>query len=441
MRGKTGPLAGLFLCPNFPSSKFPSLVIMPKSSRPPSLSTLVLLSALGILPINIFLPSLTNMAAEFGVDYGVIGLVLAAYAAVSACLQIIMGPLSDRFGRRPVILWGLVIFVLATIGCAVAPDIWTFLGFRTIQAVIAPTYAVSLAVIRDTTRKEQAASKIGYVAMAWAVAPMLGPSFGGLLDEIFGWRASFWFLAIFGTAVYILCWIDLRETNRSPSNTIVEQFSAYPELFLSRRFWAYTLCMAFSVGTFYAFLAGAPLAASSSFDLSPAMLGIYMGSITGGFMFGSFLAGRFASRFRLTTTLIAGRVIACAGLLVGLILYSAGIDHVFALFGPCMFVGVSNGLTMPIANAGAISVRQKLAGSAAGLAAAISVAGGAVMASIAGATLTEENARYVLFLVMLSSATIALAAALSARIFEHAPLDMDRESSEGVSRKSRRPHR
>ncbi|MEO3998041.1 multidrug effflux MFS transporter [Mesorhizobium sp. CAU 1732] len=386
----------------------------------PRLSTLILISALGILPITIFLPSLPNMAADFGVDYGLIGIALAAYAAVSACLQIVMGPLSDRFGRRPVILWGLAIFVVATIGCIIAPDVWTFLACRMIQATIAPTYAVSLAVIRDTTGKEEAASRIGYVAMAWAVAPMLGPSLGGLLDEAFGWRASFWFLTIFGVGVFALCWVDLRETNRTPSGTIAEQFRAYPELLGSKRFWAYALCMAFSVGAFYVFLTGAPLAASSAFGLSPAMLGLYMGSITAGFMLGSFLSGRFASRYPLTTTLIAGRVIACVGLMLGLGLHFAGVDHVLALFGPCLFVGVSNGLTMPSANAGAISVRPKLIGSAAGLAGAISVAGGATMSSIAGALLTEQNARHALLLVMLASAVIALVAALWARRLERA---------------------
>ncbi|KKB10630.1 MFS transporter [Devosia geojensis] len=391
---------------------------MPKPTHPPRLTTLILLSALAILPINIFLPSLTNVAAEFGVDYGVAGLALAAYAVVSACLQIIMGPLSDRFGRRPVILWGLAVFMVATIGCALAPNIWTFLVCRMVQAAIAPTYAVSLAAIRDTTGKEEAASRIGYIAMAWAVAPMLGPSLGGFLDELFGWRASFWFLAVSGVAVFALCWIDLGETNRSPSNTIAEQFRAYPDLLTSGRFWAYASCMAFSLGAFYAFLAGAPLAAASAFDMSPALLGIFMGSITAGFMLGSFLSGRFAGRFPLTTTLVAGRVLACAGLLLGLVLYFAGVNHLLALFGPCMFVGVSNGLTMPSANAGALSVRPRLTGSAAGLASAIAVTGGAAMSSIAAAVLTEDNARHGLLLVMLASATIALAAALGARRLE-----------------------
>jgi DHA1 family bicyclomycin/chloramphenicol resistance-like MFS transporter len=390
---------------------------MPDSSTSPRLSTLVFLSALAILPINFFLPSLPQMAAEFGVDYGLIGLSLAAYAIVSACLQLVLGPLSDRFGRRPVIFGALTIFIAATLGCALAPNAWTFLACRMVQAVIAPTYGVALAVIRDTTSREQSASRFGYLAMAWAVAPMLGPTAGGLLDQLFGWRASFCILALFGIAVLVLCWTDLRETNTSRSKTMLEQYKAYPELFGSKRFMAYCLCMAFSVGAFYAFLAGAPLAATA-FDLSPAVLGLYMGSITGGFMLGSFLAGRFAAKLPEATLLIAGRIVACAGLLFGIALFFAGVDHVAALFGPCLFVGLSNGLTQPSANAAAMSVRTTQIGSAAGLAGAITVAGASIVAAIAGAVLTEENARSGLLMVMLASATVALGAALFARHLE-----------------------
>lgn len=390
---------------------------MPGSSASPRLSTLVFLSALAILPINFFLPSLPQMAAEFDVDYGLIGLSLAAYAIVSACLQLILGPLSDRFGRRPVVLGALAIFIAASVGCAMAPDVWTFLTCRMVQAVIAPTYAVSLAVIRDTTDREQAAGRFGYLAMAWAVAPMLGPAAGGLLDQAFGWRASFYVLALFGIAILALCWTDLRETNTSRSRTMVEQYKAYPDLLGSKRFLAYCLCMAFSVGAFYAFLSGAPLAAAG-FDLSPAALGLCMGSITGGFMFGSFLAGRLAGNLPATTILIAGRVVACAGLLFGIMLYLAGIAHVLALFGPCLFVGVSNGLTQPSANAAAISVRSTHMGTAAGLAGAITVAGASLVAAVASAALTEENARSGLLVVMLGSAVVALVAALVARHLE-----------------------
>ena len=358
------------------------------------------------------------MAAEFGVDYGLMGLSLAAYAIVSACLQLVLGPLSDRFGRRPVILGALAIFIAATLGCALAPDVWTFLACRMVQAVIAPTYGVSLAVIRDTTSREQSAGRFGYLAMAWALAPMLGPTAGGLLDQAFGWRASFYGLALFGGAVLVVCWTGLRETNTSRSRTMLEQYKSYPQLLCSRHFLAYCLCMAFSVGAFYAFLAGAPLAALA-FDLSPAVLGLYMGSITGGFMLGSFLAARLAGNIPAATLLITGRILACGGLLFGIALYFACVDHVAALFGPCLFVGLSNGLTQPSANAAAISVRSTQTGSAAGLAGAITVAGASTMAAIAGAVLTEENARSGLLMVMLASAIVALGAALFARHLEN----------------------
>ncbi len=390
---------------------------MPGSSASPRLSTLVLLSALAILPINFFLPSLPQMAAEFGVNYGVVGLSLAGYGIVSACLQLALGPFSDHFGRRPVVLWALGIFIVATIGCATAQDVSTFLACRMVQAVIAPTYAVSLAVIRDTTDREQTAARFGYLAMAWAIAPMLGPTAGGLLDEAFGWRASFLALALFGIAVLTLCWTDLRETNTARSKTMVEQYKAYPSLLGSARFLAYCACMAFSMGAFYAFLAGAPLAAAA-FNLSPAALGLCMGSITGGFMFGSFLAGRLGGTVPATTLLIAGRMLACAGLLLGLALYLAGIVHVLALFGPCLLVGVSNGLTQPSANAAAISVRSTHIGTAAGLAGALTVAGASIVSAVAAAVLTEENARSGLLVVMLGSALLALGAALVARHLE-----------------------
>lgn len=386
---------------------------MPVSRSAPRLSTLILLSALAILPINIFLPSLSSMAAEFGVDYGVMGLTLAAYALVSAGLQLILGPLSDRFGRRPVILGALAIFIAASLGCIFAPDVSTFLACRTVQAVIAPTYAVSLAAIRDTTDREKAAGTMAYIAMAFAIAPMLGPTLGGLLDEAWGWRASFWFLAMAASGLLVLCWFDLGETNRTPSPSIAAQYRAYPDILRSARFWAYALCMAFSVGAFYIFLVGAPLAVGAA--LSPGMLGLFMGSITAGFIAGSFLAGRFSSRFPLTTTLVAGRVLACGALLFGLLLHALGVHHVLALFGPCVLVGLSNGLTQPSANAGALSVRPDLAGSAAGLGAAISVAGAAAMSVLAGAILTEANARYALLAVMLVSAGLALGAGLAAR--------------------------
>ncbi len=379
---------------------------------PPRLITLVVLTALSVLSLNMFLPSLSNIAESFQADYALVTLSIGGYLGVTAVLMLTMGPLSDRFGRRPVILAGLAIFILASLGCALATNIWVFLLFRMLQGAIISGWALSLAVIRDTAPPQEAASLTGYVSMAMAVAPMLGPMFGGALDELFGWRASFWAFAGFGGAMLVVCWVDLGETNKAPSDTFTKQFQTYPELFRSRGFWGYALCMAFSTGAFYAFLSGAPLVAETVLALSPATLGFYMGTITAGFTLGSFLSGRYAKRYALTTMMIAGRMVACAGLVAGLVLFLAGFVHVFSLFGAAVLVGVGNGLTMPSSTAGALSVRPRLAGSASGLSGALTVGGGAALSAITGAVLSEENGAYALLGIMLFSSLTALIAAL-----------------------------
>ncbi len=378
----------------------------------PKLFTLILLSGLSVVSLNMYLPSLPGIASEFEASYALVNLSIAGYAAMTAILQLVMGPLSDRFGRRPVILAGLVTFSLASLGCVLAADIASFLFFRMMQAAIISAHTVSCAVIRDSSGERKAASLMGYIAVAWAIAPMLAPVFGGTLDELFGWRASFWAFLLFGTAVFGLCLFDLHETNTHPSGTLHEQFRTYPELLRSRRFWGYALCMTFSTGAFYAFLSGAPLVASVLFDMSPVRLGVYMGSITAGFVFGSFLAGRYAARYALTTMMIAGRLVASAGLLAGLVIVSMGFLNELTLFGACVFAGIGNGITMPSSSSGAMSVRPKLSGSASGLSGALLVAGGAVVSAITGTILSGGNAAYGLLGMMLLSSVLGLGAAL-----------------------------
>ncbi len=384
----------------------------PSPAAQPRFITLVLLCGLSVVSLNLFLPSLPNIAAAFDAPYGVVTLSIAGYAAMTAVLQLIMGPLSDRFGRRPVILSGLVLFCLASMGCLLAGDIVTFLVFRMMQAAIIAGYTVTIAAIRDISGAQEAAGLMGYMGMVYAIAPLLGPLFGGVLDGLFGWRAGFWAFLAFGLAVFVLCWFDFAETNKNPSKALLDQFRSYPELLASRRFWGYSLCMGFSIGGFYAFLGGAPLVAWAFFGISAAELGVYLGSTTIGFVLGSFIAGKIAARHDLTTMMIAGRLVAGFGLLAGLIFLICGVVHPVTLFGACIFYGIGNGITLPSSISGAMSVRPQLAGSASGLSGALTVAGGALMSGITGAVLTEENGAVGLLGMMLLSALLGLAAAL-----------------------------
>lgn len=382
---------------------------------PPHVTTLVLLTAMSVVSLNMFLPSLAHIAEDFDVPYGVANLSIAGYLAVTAALQLIMGPLSDRYGRRPVLLVGLAIFVLASVGALLAQDIRVFLGFRMAQGTVIGAMAISRAMVRDQFDAREAASLLGYISMAMAVAPMTGPMLGGVLDQVFGWRANFVFFALAGTGLFILAWADLGETNSSPSKTILSQFRTYPELFRSRRFWGYAICITFSLGAFYVYVAGAALVGAMVFGLSTAQIGVTVGAITMGFALGSFLSGRMARRHPLFVTVLAGRLAATLGLCLGVVLVLSGLVHPVSYVGCVMFVGFGNGLTMPAAGSGVMSVRPQLAGSASGLSGAMSVAGGAVLTWMAGSLLTPENGALALLLIMLLSVAISLVAALYVR--------------------------
>ena len=392
--------------------------MLPAAQSPPGMFTLILVTGLSTVSLNMFIPSLPKISESLQADYGLVSLSIAGYLAMTGVLQIVMGPLSDRFGRRPVLLAGLLVFTVASAGCLLATDIWTFLAFRMLQASVICGAALSPAIVRDMVPARQAASLLGYISMAMAVAPMLGPMFGGFLDQMFGWRASFIAFIGLGAAIFCLCWIELGETNHHPTDTFARQFAAYPELLSSRRFWGYSLCIAFSTSAFYAFLAGAPLVAQTQFEMSTGTLGIYVGSITAGFFLGSYLAGRFAAHHSLTRLMLAGRLTACAGLTGGLVVFLAGYSDELLLFGATAFVGIGNGLTIPGSNVGAMSVRPRLSGSAAGLSGALTVACGAIVTFVTGAILTEQNGVYALLVMMLTCSTLGLIAALAVRRLE-----------------------
>lgn len=381
-------------------------------TTPPHLLTLVLLTAVSALSMNAFLPSLPGMAAYFAADYRLMQLSVSLYLAVSAGLQLLIGPLSDRFGRRRVALWSLGLYCLATAGTLVAPTAESFLVLRMAQAVIAAGMVLSRAIVRDMTDEARAASLLGYITMFMAVVPMLGPIAGGWLDERFGWQASFVMLLIAGLLVWALVWADLGETARTRPATFGDQLRGYPELLRSPRFWGYVMSATLASGVFFAYLGGAPFVASDIYGLSPTQLGIYFGATALGYALGNFLSGRFSTRFGVNRLILAGTLLTFAGLAALAGLMAVGLARAPVFFGTFFFVGIGNGLVLPGAMAGSMSVRPQLAGTASGLGSTIMIGGGAVLSALAGAWLTRETGAWPLVAIMLASSLGSLAAIL-----------------------------
>jgi len=362
--------------------------------------TLVLLASISALAMNSFLPSLPNMAEHFGSSTALMGLSVGVYLGTSAIFQILVGPLSDRIGRRTVSLWALIIFIVVSISCVYAPNTFVFMCLRALQAIAACTFVVARAIVRDTTETQASGSKIAYISMGTAICPMFGPALGGLMDGWFGWEANFWFIGGLGLFILVIAYFDLGETVPENTQGFRQQFSEYPELLLSRRFWGYCLASAFGAGAFFAYLGGGPFVGSIVYNLSPEMLGLYFGAPAIGYFFGNFLSGRFTIRFGIDAMILWGLWIIFSGLSLSLVCSYIGYGTVETFFGFMIFVGLGNGLTIPNATAGMLSVRPHLAGTASGLGGAMMIAIGAALSTLAGAFLVPGSNEMPLLMLM-----------------------------------------
>lgn len=381
-------------------------------TTPPKIVTLILMAGLSALTMNIFLPSLPGMAAYYGVPYGVMQQSVALYLALSAALQIIIGPISDRFGRRNVLLGSLVLFLLATVGTLLAPTATIFLIFRMAQAVIAAGMVLSRAVVRDMVADAEAASMIGYVTMGMSLVPMIGPVIGGVLDDLYGWKANFALLLILGLATLALVWADLGETATLRRVSLAEQVRTYPTLLASRRFWGYTLAAAFASGCFFAYLGGAPYVGDKIYGLSSTHVGALFALTAIGYAAGNFFAGRFSVRIGMNRMILIGCMVTSFGLALLALLTLAGLSGPTVFFGLTIFMGLGNGICLPNANAGMLSVRPDLAGTASGLGGAILIGGGAALAAYAGILLGPGATEMPLILLMLASSIASVIAIL-----------------------------
>lgn len=370
--------------------------------------TLVMLAGIAAVNMNIILPSLPALAIHFDTDYALVQLALSAYLFATAFLQIFIGPLSDRYGRRPIILVSTIVFIAASLITALATSFEMYMVGRILQTSIATGIVLSRAIVRDMVPMEKAASMIGYVTMGMALMPMLAPMFGGILQDLYNWQAVNYFTAFIGAFALILFWLDIGETNKHKSSSFAAQFSEYPELLSSRRFWGYSFSTMFASGAYFAFLGGAPFIAEHYYDITPSALGAYMASLGVGYIAGNFISGRYSQHLGIAKMMYSGAIIASIAILISMFLVILEIKHPAVFFVPLAGVGLGNGMTIPSCMAGIVSVKPTLAGSASGLGGAIMIGGGAALSVFAGLVLDHNSSPIPLLLVMLGSALLGV---------------------------------
>ena len=353
-------------------------------SSPPHISTLAILSGVSAMNMSIFLPSLPSMAKDFGVDYGTMQIFISGYFLSLAFFQLIIGPVSDRLGRKPTMLLAFLLFTISTIICEITTNFYLFLFFRILQASVAAGFVIGRAVIRDIVPMEHAASMIGYVTMAMTIMPMLAPAIGGILEEQLHWRYSIRLMYVMGFIAIILIWFDQKETLEQKQKSIKGLGNDYISLFSNRNFWFYSIVMGFTVGSYFSFLTGAPVISEGYFKLTPAVQGYLFAIIGFGFLIGNFLTGKYAVKIGPNKFMLWGCALSIIGPLIQIFIYLNFQFGALSFFVPMFFVGLGNGLTVPNAAAGIVSVNPRLAGSASGLGATIQILIGGILAFITG---------------------------------------------------------
>lgn len=372
------------------------------------IAVLAVIAALGPLSMQIILPVLPVMQVAFDAPAATVQYALSLALFTIAFSTLVYGPASDRYGRRPVLVIGLVIFIIGSVISTFAPSIEIVILGRIVQAVGgAAGMVLSRAIIRDLYDRDTAARLMAYMITALVVAPMISPLIGGLLNDAFDWRAVFVFAGVIGVLVLALALPKVPETLQPGSEvqTFRGMLGGFAILLRVPAFLGYAGQVGFGMGMFMAFLGAAPFVMINVLERPPTEFGLFFVLISAGFMLGTFLTGRFGDRVGLDRMMRFGSALAVVFGCVMLVFVLMGLWSPWTIFLPGAGMALANGLAMPNAQAGAISINPRFAGTASGLLAFIQMLIGAGFAQLAG--VVQDDTPLPMAVVMLAASVLA----------------------------------
>lgn len=344
------------------------------STAPPKLILPLLAAAagVGLLASAIYTPSIPAIAKALETSTESVQLTMTGYLLAFAASMLLQGGLTDRFGRRKVLLGGMVLTLIGSLACALAPNIHVLMLARIVQAVGACAGAVVARVmVRDLYSLADAAKAMALVSGAISLAPLLAPLLGGELQVLFGWRAGFFFVTGFALILVCLAWRMLPEPNRPTgiqTGLLQGMATSYRTLLGTRRFIAYSLVIAAGAIGFYAFAVEAPVLLIHYMGVTPDHYGFYGAAPSAGFIAATLLSSRISDRIGVNAMVRVGSLMLPLGGLLMAALALTGVGGAMAVVGPMMLFSFSNGLGLPNAYASSLNIYPRIAGAAAALA-------------------------------------------------------------------------
>jgi DHA1 family bicyclomycin/chloramphenicol resistance-like MFS transporter len=329
---------------------------------------LVAMTACGTLGMHIIIPALPATARALGMSIATAQLTITLYLIGLAIGQLAYGPLSDRFGRRPVLLAGLSLFTLASIVTALAPTAGILIGARILQSLGGCAGLVlGRAAVRDGATADKAAGQLAMLTLVMAMVPAIAPAIGGYLTAYIHWRASYVLLAVFGAGTLVACFLRMPETLVAPLGPRRSMLTAYARLLRAPRFLGYAIGGACSTTAFYGFMSASPFIFETQLHQPTQRVGLYYLLLMLGVAVGSLGARRVAGKLSIQTAL---RIANALGILGAALFALADVTDtltVATVVAPVSLFMVGAGMASPFALAGSVSVNPQAIGAASGL--------------------------------------------------------------------------
>jgi MFS transporter, DHA1 family, multidrug resistance protein len=359
---------------------------MPLRRSPRFIAILVVVTALGPLSMQMFLPALPLIQRGFATDTGTAQLALTASMLAIGVATLIYGPLSDRFGRRPVLVAGLAFFVAGSAISAFAPTITILIVGRIVQAAGASAGIVlARAMARDVYGPEQAIRVMSYLTMAMVVAPMIAPALGGAVTDAFGWRLVFHLMVGLGALTLLYVRFGLVETHAQAGEGGWRALAHNSRrLVAMRRFWGYALASSLSIAVFFAFLAAAPYLTVETLKLTARDYGFWFMPVSAAFIVGTFVSTRIIGRLGVVRTIWFGAMATAVAVAVTALLYLRWPLTAALLFGPAIVISFLQGFVIANAQASAVNLDPAAAGAASGVTGFVQMAICAAVAQAVG---------------------------------------------------------
>ena len=329
---------------------------------------LALLTAVWPISVDMYLPSLPDIGQAFDATVPQVQLTLSGFLLCFAIGQIVYGPVSDHVGRRPVLQVTLLIFVAASIGCALAPSVEMLVVMRGVQAFgVAAAPVLARAIVRDLHSGARAGRELSRMGTIMALAPAIAPSLGGLVQTLMGWQANFYLMAAFGVYAFVVVTLLLPETLQRPAHGTISLSSIlrrYGEFLRHRGFLSYLVILSAGYGGLFAWISGSSFALQTLYGQSAFAFGLTFAASTLGFLCGTLIAAKLVSRLEIDRTIVWGGIGLAAGGLAMLIATAMDVRSPLALALPIALYLVGLGLAFPQAIAGALTPFPDRAGAA-----------------------------------------------------------------------------